>query len=336
MWRSSPRAASELRSRAANTEINKPLFRAVCILYGCGPTRRPGNGSPQFSGPAYSRRGGRLLATSLMHIGLKAMAAANPLPNAAVFDLDGVVTFTARVHAAAWKELFDTYLRSLEARYGRPFRAFEIEDYRLYVDGRPRYDGVQTFLGSRGISLPYGSSSDSPDAETVCGLGNRKNLLFRAKLQQLGADVDGEAVRFIRALRDAAVPVGVASSSKNTTLVLERAKLTDLFQAQVDGVVSERLGLHGKPQPDIFLACLKLLGVTNPRRAFVVEDAVAGVQAGRNGGFGLVLGVDRGGNAAALYQNGADWVINDFGQLSVDALAQIFSAALFRKERRTG
>lgn len=264
------------------------------------------------------------------------MIAANHLPNAAVFDLDGVVTFTARVHATAWKELFDTYLRSLEARYGRPFRGFESDDYRLYVDGRPRYDGVQTFLRSRGISLPYGTSSDSPDAETVCGLGNRKNLLFRAKLQQLGVDVDGEAVRLIRALRDEGVPVGVASSSKNTTLVLERAKLIDLFQAQVDGVVSERLGLRGKPHPDIFLTCLNLLGVSDPGQALVVEDAVAGVQAGRNGGFGLVLGVDRDGNAVALYENGADWVINDFAQLSLDVLAQIFATALSRKQRRAG
>lgn len=246
-------------------------------------------------------------------------------PDAAVFDLDGVVTLTARVHAAAWKQLFDEYLASRTARYYEPFRPFDIDlDYRTYVDGRPRYEGVRTFLGSRNIDLPYGSPSDPPDRETVCGLGNRKNLLFQQKIREMGVDVDGDAVRFIRGLRSRNIRTGVASSSKNTTEILARAGLTDLFQAQVDGLVSERLGLRGKPAPDIFTTCLKQLGYENPDRALVVEDAIAGVEAGRAGGFGLVIGVDRGGNGPALRQNGADWVIRSFKEVPVERVLDHF------------
>jgi len=236
--------------------------------------------------------------------------------DAAIFDLDGVITFTARVHAASWKELFDEYLRSREKRVGEPFRPFTDADYRAYVDGRPRYEGVRTFLASRGIALPDGDPSDPPDAETVCGLGNRKNLRFRELLQELGADVDREAVRFVRELRERGIRVGVASSSRNTELVLERAGLTSLFDARVDGLLSARLGLRGKPAPDIFLECLKRLGASDPQRAIVAEDAMAGVEAGRAGGFGCVLGVDRGGQAVALREHGADWIVRDFREVT--------------------
>lgn len=246
-------------------------------------------------------------------------------PYAAVFDLDGVVTFTARVHAAAWKELFDTYMRSREQRFGEPFRAFDADaDYRAYVDGRPRYEGVRTFLESRGIHIDYGTPADPPDKETICGLGNRKNELFVLKTQELGVDVDHEAVRFIRELRDRGVHVGLASSSKNAAPILDRVGLLDLFQARVDGLVSEELGLRGKPEPDIFITCLKRLGGDDPRDSVVVEDAIAGVQAGRNGGFGLVLGVDRHNEADSLRQHGADWVISDFREVSADKIADYF------------
>ena len=253
------------------------------------------------------------------------MAGGRALPEAAVFDLDGVVTFTARVHAAAWKGLFDSYMRSRESRFGEPFREFDSDaDYRAYVDGRPRYEGVRTFLESRGIHIPYGTPQDSAEMETVCGLGNRKNDLFVQKTQEMGVDVDHEAVRFIRELHENGIQVGLASSSKNAAPILQRVGLLDLFQARVDGLVSERLGLRGKPEPDIFLTCLEMLGGKDPQAAIVVEDAIAGVQAGRNGRFGLVLGVDRHNEADTLRQHGADWVISDFRDISVDKVTEYF------------
>lgn len=256
--------------------------------------------------------------------------------DAAVFDLDGVVTFTAHVHEAAWKEMFDSFLRSQPMDSGRNRRPFDETDYHQYVDGRPRYDGVQAFLESRDISLPYGDHSDSPETMTICGLGNRKNQLFQEKLKELGVKVDSAAVRLIRDLRGEGVRVGVASSSANTTLVLEHAHLLDLFQEQVDGVVSERLHLRGKPHPDIFLTCLHQLGISDPSRAMVTEDAVAGVEAGRAGGFGLVLGVDRGDNEKQLYANGADWVISDFAQVSIRSLTEALRRTRESKNRATG
>jgi trehalose 6-phosphate phosphatase len=251
---------------------------------------------------------------------------------AAVFDLDGVVTFTARVHEAAWKELFDTFFASVEDPNANPGRPFDMNDYHLYVDGRPRYDGVQNFLRSRGISLPFGDPSDPPHAMTVCGLGNRKNSLFRVKLKDLGLDVDREAVRLIRELRRDGVRVGVASSSENTTYVLEHANLSDLFESQVDGVVSEQLHLRGKPHPEIFLTCLHQLGIDDPSCAMVAEDAVAGVEAGRAGCFGLVVGVDRGGNEHELYEHGADWVVSDFSRVTTTALAEALAQVRLTKK----
>jgi trehalose 6-phosphate phosphatase len=250
------------------------------------------------------------------------------LPEAAIFDLDGVVTFTARVHAAAWKELFDTYMRERERRFGEPFRSFDADrDYRDFVDGKPRYDGVRSFLESRGIHLPEGTPADPPDTETICGLGNRKNQLFVVKTRELGVDVDDEAVRFIGDLRRAGVRVGLASSSKNAAPILERVGLIDLFEARVDGTVSEKLQLRGKPEPDIFLACLDLLvGARDARRSMVVEDAISGVEAGKSGGFGLVLGVDRHNEAESLRDHGADWVISNFKDISVEKVADYFRA----------
>lgn len=247
-------------------------------------------------------------------------------PDAAVFDLDGVLTFTARVHAAAWKEVLDAYLRSREVRDGEPFRPFDADaDYRAYIDGRPRADGMRTFLAARGIGLPEGEPSDPPGRETINGLGNRKNVVFRERVERMGVDVDHHAVDFVRELRTGGVRVGVATSSRNAELILDRAGISDLFSARVDGVLSERLALAGKPRPDIFLTCLELLGVTDATRALVTEDAIVGVEAGRLGGFGLVLGVDRGGNGGALREHGADWVIRDFSEISLSDVVSYFA-----------
>jgi trehalose 6-phosphate phosphatase len=249
------------------------------------------------------------------------------LPEAAVFDLDGVITFTARVHASAWKELFDDYLRAHHEGTREHFRLFDAEsDYHAYVDGKPRYEGVLAFLRSRGIHIPYGEPSDRPDAETVCGLGNRKNDLFNVKIREMGVDVDQQAVRFVRELRGSDIHVGLASSSKNAASILDRAGLSDLFEAVVDGNLSEQLNLRGKPQPDIFWKCLELLtGRVEPRCACVIEDAVAGIQAGRLGGFGLVIGIERKKESTALQSHGADWVVSDFREVSVQSLIQRFA-----------
>jgi HAD superfamily hydrolase (TIGR01509 family) len=246
-------------------------------------------------------------------------------PEAMVFDLDGVITFTARVHAAAWKQLFDEFLKQRSAHIHEPFREFTESDYLNYVDGKPRYDGVASFLASRGISLPYGSPSDPATAQTVCGLGNRKDNLFNQRVQADGVDVDLEAVRFIHELRDRGVLIGMASSSRNAVPIVERVGIRDLFNEIVDGIVSERLHLRGKPEPDIFLQCLlQLTHNPAPRKAGIAEDAISGVMAGQRGHFALVLGVDR-NHSGDLSKNGANWVINDFRQIHADQVIAFFN-----------
>jgi trehalose-phosphatase len=236
---------------------------------------------------------------------------------ATVFDLDGVVTRTASVHAAAWKQLFDAYLEQVSAGSGEPFRPFDVEeDYRRYVDGKPRYEGVKSFLESRGIRLPYGDPEDSPEQETVCGLGNRKNALFHERLAKDRVEVFESSVKLILTLRERGLKTALVSSSKNARAVLEAGGLTNLFDAIVDGVESARLGLKGKPAPDIFLRAAELLGVA-PEHALAVEDAIAGVEAARAGGFGLVIGVDRTGEGVALRAHGAHLVVRDLGDLHV-------------------
>ena len=237
--------------------------------------------------------------------------------DAVVFDTDGVLTDTASVHAAAWKRLFDEYLAQRATRLGEPFRPFEEADYLRHVDGRTRYDGVAGFLASRNISLPWGDPSDPPDRETVCGLGNAKDRLLVAHLRDHGAHDFPTSVAVVRRLRAAGVATAAVSASRNMVAVLEAAGLRDLFDAEVDGVEADRLGLAGKPDPALFLEAARRLGVA-PARAAVVEDALAGVEAGRRGGFGLVVGVDRGGQAAALAERGADVVVDDLGALDVD------------------
>jgi beta-phosphoglucomutase family hydrolase len=236
---------------------------------------------------------------------------------ACLFDLDGVLTQTATVHAKAWKEMFDDYLRERAKRTGDDFAPFTDDDYDDYVDGKPRYDGVRSFLASRGIELPDGTPDDAPGTETVDGLGNRKNDLVLALIERDGVDAYEGSVRYVRAARDAGLHRAVVSSSSNCRDVLAAAGILDLFEEIVDGIVATREGLKGKPAPDTFLAGARRLGV-DAARAAVFEDAVAGVEAGRAGGFGYVVGVDRVGHADALKAHGADVVVRDLSELLDD------------------
>lgn len=234
---------------------------------------------------------------------------------ACLFDLDGVLTQTAKVHAAAWKQTFDEYLRARSKRDGTEFKEFDqTHDYDEYVDGLPRYDGVRSFLESRGIKLPEGSHDDPPDKETICGIGNRKNELVLKLIKEHGVDPYEGSVRFVKAARDAGLRRAVVSSSTNCKDVLVAAGIEDLFEARIDGVTADEQHLQGKPHPDTFLAGAKALGV-EPAHACVFEDALAGVQAGRDGKFGYVVGVDRVGQADGLREHGASVVVKDLAEL---------------------
>ena len=238
---------------------------------------------------------------------------------AAIFDLDGVVTKTAKVHAAAWKQLFDDYLQRRAAESNEPFHPFDIgNDYRQYVDGRPRYDGVSTFLKSRGIELPWGDASDAAGKETICGLGNRKNSLFQERLAAQGVERYESTIALIKKIRERGMRTAIVTSSKNCVPVLQAAGALDLFDARVDGSDSERIGLNGKPAPDIFLEAARQLDV-EPACAIVVEDAISGVEAGNAGKFGTVIGVDRAGYAGALRKAGANVVVQDLAEVCMRA-----------------
>ncbi|MFD7470224.1 beta-phosphoglucomutase family hydrolase [Streptomyces tendae] len=230
---------------------------------------------------------------------------------ACLFDLDGVVTRTAVVHAAAWKETFDAFLRE---RDGAGFSPFTDSDYDQYVDGRPRADGVRSFLASRGVELPEGSPDDPPDAQTVNGVGNRKNELLLEKIRTDGVEPYEGTLRYIDAVRDAGLATAIVSSSANTRDVLRSIDAERLFDVRIDGVVARERKLPGKPHPDTFLAAARDLGV-EPSRAAVFEDALAGMDAGRSGHFGYVVGVDRVGQTDALYAHGADRVVKDLAEL---------------------
>jgi beta-phosphoglucomutase family hydrolase len=234
---------------------------------------------------------------------------------ACLFDLDGVLTRTAKVHAAAWKEMFDGYLRERKARTGEEFLPFDpVADYTRYVDGKPRYDGVRSFVAARGIELPEGEAGDPPDAEILCGLGNRKNEIVLRMIREGGVEAYDGSVRYLEAARDAGLRRVVASSSANTREVLVAAGIEGFFEARIDGVVAKREGLKGKPAPDTFLAGAQALGVA-PGRAAIFEDALAGVAAGCAGGFTYVVGVDRVGQAEALRGHGASIVVSDLSEL---------------------
>jgi beta-phosphoglucomutase family hydrolase len=234
---------------------------------------------------------------------------------ACLFDLDGVLTDTASVHAAAWKQMFDDYLRARAAREGTPFHPFDVKaDYGPYVDGKPRLAGTDAFLRSRGIVLPAGGPGDAPDAETVHALATRKNELVQEKIRTVGVDVYPGSVRYLHAVTDAGLATAVVSSSANAEQVLEVAGLTALIDHRVDGVTAKERGLPGKPAPDTFLAAAADLGVSK-EEAVVFEDALAGVESGKAGGFGFVVGVDRLGHADALRAHGADVVVADLAEL---------------------
>lgn len=234
---------------------------------------------------------------------------------ACLFDLDGVLTQTAKVHAGAWKEMFDAYLRARSERTGKAFVAFDpVADYDAYVDGKARADGTRSFLTARGIELPEGDLHDPPDAETVHGLGNRKNEIVLRRLRNDGVVTYQGSIRYVRAVQTAGLRRAVVSSSANCQAVLVAAGIDDLFDERIDGVTAERDHLAGKPAPDMFLAGARALEVA-PAHAVVFEDALAGVAAGRAGGFGFVVGVDRAGQADQLKAHGADVVVTDLAEL---------------------
>jgi beta-phosphoglucomutase family hydrolase len=235
--------------------------------------------------------------------------------DAVLFDLDGVITNTANLHATCWKQMFDGYLRKRAKQRGEAFRPFDVAtDYRLHVDGKPRFDGVRDFLKSRGIQLPEGNADDPAEVETVCGLGNRKNDLVNHAIADVGVEPYDGSVQFIHQLRRNGFKIAVVTSSQNCTAVLRAAKLDDFFEVRVDGNTIEAERLAGKPHPDTFLMAARLLGV-DPARTVVIEDAISGVEAGSNGSFGLVIGVARKGNAEELKRHGAHLVVDDLVEL---------------------
>jgi beta-phosphoglucomutase family hydrolase len=235
--------------------------------------------------------------------------------DAVLLDLDGVITDTADLHAACWKQMFDEYLQKRATERGEAFRPFDLAtDYRLYVDGKPRFDGVRDFLTSRGIHLPEGSPDGPPQAETVGGLGNRKNDLVNKAIQEIGVEPYEGSVKLIHQLRHRGFKIAVVTSSQNCEAVLTAARLNAFFDERVDGNLIHAQQLAGKPAPDTFLIAAKLLGV-EPARAVVIEDAISGVQAGANGNFGLVIGIARKGNADELQHHGAHLVVNDLNEL---------------------
>ncbi|WP_305907459.1 trehalose-phosphatase [Methylomarinum sp. Ch1-1] len=232
--------------------------------------------------------------------------------DAVVLDLDGVITQTAKLHAAAWKRMFDDYLAKHKQQ-----APFDIDsDYRRFVDGKPRYQGVRDFLASRNIDLPYGTPDDSSDQQTICGLGNRKNELFHAKLFSDGVETYDSTVSLIGKLRQRGIRIAVVSSSRNCQAILETAGLIELFDARVDGVELQKHHLAGKPAPDMFVEASRRLGCV-PERSVGIEDATAGVQAAKAAGFACVIGIDRGDQARALYEHGADLVVNDLAELPI-------------------
>ncbi|MFC1904090.1 HAD family hydrolase [Chloroflexota bacterium] len=236
-----------------------------------------------------------------------------------VFDMDGVITDTASTHAEAWKKLFDEYLKRVATRSHTEFTPFGIDhDYYVYINGKPRYDGVLSFLNSRGIKLPYGDPKDRIDLETACGLGNRKEKYYHQYLESKGVNSYLSSVQFIANLRSHGVCTAVISASRNAALVLKAANVLELFDVKVDGVDSVKLNLRGKPHPDIFLEAARRLGVL-PEHSIIVEDALAGVEAGRRGNFKLVIGIDRTEHGELLKNHGADIVVPDLSQLNIIA-----------------
>jgi len=244
---------------------------------------------------------------------------------ASVFDLDGIITKTAVLHSQAWKATFDEYLHLLEKRDGKLFQEFTYKgDYLPYVDGKPRYEGVKSFLESRDINIPFGDSFDKSSSETCCGIGNRKNEFFRTILEEKGPEIYSSTIMLIKDMKEQGIRIGVASSSKNCEFIINAANISDLFETRIDGVNAVTDQLKGKPEADIFIkASLNLEAV--PSKTIVFEDATSGVLAGRNGSFGFVVGVAREDNKHDLFDNGADIVVNDLEELSIKTLNKWFA-----------
>jgi trehalose 6-phosphate phosphatase len=235
--------------------------------------------------------------------------------DAAIFDMDGVITNSARAHAAAWKKMFDEYLQELNKKGIHDHEPFDPEDdYYRYVDGKPRYEGTKSFLESRQITLPHGSPDDLPDKETVCGLGNRKNKYFMEHLEKYGVEYYQGAVDLVNKVQNNGIKVAVISSSRNAKKVLDAAGVRSLFPVIIDGVYMAENGLKGKPSPDIFLEAAKRLNIS-PDRAMVFEDAVSGIKAAKAGGFALVVGIDRTGKNRDLKKSGADMIVRDLSEI---------------------
>ncbi|MCW8797758.1 MAG: beta-phosphoglucomutase family hydrolase, partial [Prosthecochloris sp.] len=242
-----------------------------------------------------------------------------------IFDLDGVITGTAKIHSLAWESMFNTFLKEYAEANSEPFIPFDpAQDYLKYVDGKPRMEGVRSFLESRDIELPFGDLDDIPEKSTICALGNRKNKDFTDILVKEGPEVFQTSVAFIKELKAQGIRIGIASSSRNCKLILELAELEELFETRVDGEVSIELGLKGKPNPDIFITAAENLGL-HPHDCVVVEDAISGVQAGAKGNFGLVLGIAREIDGIRLKEEGADIVVRDLGEITVDDVHRWFS-----------
>ena len=239
--------------------------------------------------------------------------------DAVLFDLDGVITTTEKIHSACWKKTFDEFLRSWASKKENDFVPFnETDDYLEYVDGKPRYEGVRSFLLSRAIELPEGDTNSPPGEQSVFGLGNRKNQLFTKTLEKESPEIYQTSVALVRHLKEAGFRLAVVSSSRNCRAVMKAAMIEDLFEVIVDGVTVAEKGLRGKPEPDAFIEAASALG-TDPSRSIVVEDAAAGVASGASGGFGLVIGVARKQNENELLSNGADMVVSDLGEFGLGA-----------------
>lgn len=235
--------------------------------------------------------------------------------DAVLFDMDGVLTMTMPIHAACWKEMFDAYLKERAEERGETFQPFDLaRDYPPYVDGKLRYDGVQSFLASRGITLPFGTPEDAPEQLTICGLGNRKDRMVTELITTKGVETLDGSLEFVREVRRQGLKTAVVSASKNCTMILDAAGIRSLFDCIVDGHVATRQQLSGKPAPDTFLQAARVLNV-EPGRTVVIEDAIAGVAAGRAGGFALVIGIDHHGDKSLLQKHGADIVVNSLAEL---------------------
>lgn len=245
---------------------------------------------------------------------------------AAIFDMDGVVTNSAIIHSRSWKQVFDGYLRFRLTHYQEPFVEFTHErDYLGYLDGRPRYDGIEAFLTSRKIKIPRGTPDDLMGSETICGLGARKNAIFNQIVETDGVDVFEGTIAMIRELLDRGIKVGLATSSYNSAVILGKTGTRHLFGTVVDGLESAILGLRGKPEPDIFVTAAANLG-SSSSRSIVFEDAVSGVRAGAKGGFALVIGIAREGNAKELREGGADMVVGDLSETNLEEIDRLVQA----------